>query len=446
MTTSLYQLVGGYLFEQTGREERHLTGELAASIAPELSGDDLAAVEDSLSGFQASWGSRALVLDLTGVVQADSLAELNGTRPNIPQAKQVLEGAWSAHDFYTVDWLPGGGTFSGVYAEALEAGADRLGVLVVVTDARDLQGSLGSVQTQMAFWIALIATAVLIMSLFVSRMFTRPIASLRGGIEQMSRGNFATRVRVRGRSEFARLAGAFNMMCSRLEALDRSRNQFVANASHELKTPLSTMKILIETLIYQEDFAPEIQREFLSDVDKEIDRLNGIIGDLLALVQIDSGDKKVKLQPMPLTDVLTETVNRLSPLAREEGIELDINVRDQLTVQGDPGNLTQMLYNLVDNAIKYTPRGGQVKVELQRSGKKALLKVSDTGVGIPKNDLPHIFERFYRVDRARARETGGTGLGLAIVKQIAVQHGGDVLVASEEGKGSTFTVELPLIG
>ena len=259
----------------------------------------------------------------------------------------------------------------------------------------------------------------------------------------MSKGDLSARVRVRGRNEFAGLAKAFNSMSARLEQLDKSRSQFVSNASHELKTPLSTMKILIETLMYQETPDPAMTKEFLGDINKEIDRLNRIVSDLLTLVNIDNGTK-LNLADLDIGALMQEQVKRLAPLARENGVELDCVATEKLVVSGDALKLQQVLYNIIDNAIKYTPRGGEVHCALNRAGKKAVIRVADTGVGIPQEDLPHIFDRFYRVDKARSRETGGTGLGLSIVKQFVVLHGGTISARSAPGKGSTFIIEMPL--
>ena len=164
----------------------------------------------------------------------------------------------------------------------------------------------------------------------------------------------------------------------------------------------------------------------------------------MTLVNIDGGGMRLNLSEVRLRDVVTEQVKRLSPLARERGIELSCLIRDPCETVGDSIKLQQVVYNVIDNAIKYTPRGGEVSVEVSRSGKRALISVHDTGIGIPQEDLPHIFDRFYRVDKARSRETGGTGLGLSIVKQIVLLHGGDITAQSEESKGSTFIIELPL--
>ena len=393
--------------------------------------------------------SRALVLDTYGVVQADSASRLNGTRFNRREVAAVLGGAGGDYGYYFV-----GGRASGVLTSAVTdsmvclyaapIGSDsRCGVLVLITMSQAAYRSLIEIQTQMLTWLGVVAAVVILISLFVSRFFTRPISELNEGIVEMTRGDFTNRVRVHGKNEFAQLAVAFNMMCDRIESLDKARNQFVSNASHELKTPLSTMKILIETLMYQDPMDPGMTREFLNDINSEIDRLNSVISDLLTLVSIDGGEKPLDAKPLAVANLLSENMRRLQPLARERGIEMTLVVREQATVSGDASRLTQVFYNLMDNAIKYTGRGGTVRVELSRKDKKAFVKVIDTGIGIPKEDQQHVFDRFYRVDKARSRETGGTGLGLSIVKQIVLMHGGHITLVSEENKGSTFTVDLP---
>ena len=276
------------------------------------------------------------------------------------------------------------------------------------------------------------------------RTFTRPIGELSEGIRKMTGGDLSARVNVRGNNEFSELARAFNSMSEKIEALDITRSQFVSNASHELKTPLSTMKILIETLLYQDPVDPAMTKDFLGDVNKEIDRLNRIVSDLLTLVNIDSGGMKLNLAEISLNALLDEQVKRLLPLARENGIEINLEAREEISIRGDALKLQQVVYNVIDNAIKYTPRGGEVETSLTRAGKKAIIRISDTGIGIPAEDLPHIFDRFYRVDKARSRATGGTGLGLSIVKQIVQLHGGSITAVSTEGKGTTFEIELPI--
>ena len=449
VTASLIRLVGEYLFSQKVSDEQRIAGELAAVIAEPLNAKDAERLWLDVVSLSESTGGRVMVLDLYGVVQADTYCEYNGMRLMRSEVAQVLSGGGEAYGFYGDGdgsfYMPGiAGDMIGLYAAPIRSSENMIGVLVFITLAQDMYESLMSIQTEVVLWLVVVAAAVLVMSLIVSHLFTRPISALSAGMSQMTKGDFSGRVQVRGKSEFAQLASTFNMMCDRLESLDKSRNQFVSNASHELKTPLSTMKILIESLIYQEPMDEDMCREFLGDVNKEIDRLNSVINDLLTLVSMDSGEARMNMNKASLTDMLNETMRRLQPLSRERGIEMSAAVAQGVIVCCDSMKLTQVFYNLMDNAIKYTGRGGSVKIELLKKDKKAVVKVIDTGIGIPKEDQLHIFDRFYRVDKARSRETGGTGLGLSIVKQIVLLHGGDITVASEEEKGSTFTVELPV--
>ena len=395
------------------------------------------------------------MLDSLCVVQVDTASEMNGQRFITAEINDVLNGSDGGYGFYdagsagrywfraALNGFSGVNAMTGVYASPIQNGDTLAGVLVYISQVQEIYENLRDIQIKILSWMAIVALAVLVINALVLRTITRPIGELNEGISRMSKGDLSARVRVRGNNEFAGLARAFNSMSERLEQLDNSRSQFVSNASHELKTPLSTMKILIETLMYQDPMDPAMTKEFLTDVNKEIDRLNGIVSDLLTLVNIDSG-MKLNLEELNIGSLLQEQVKRLSPLARENGVELDCQVKESPEINGDALKLQQVVYNIIDNAIKYTPRGGEVHCALTRSGKRAIIRVTDTGVGIPEADLPHIFDRFYRVDKARSRETGGTGLGLSIVKQFVLLHGGNITAKSAPGKGSTFVIELPL--
>ena len=235
------------------------------------------------------------------------------------------------------------------------------------------------------------------------------------------------------------------MMSEKLQNMDQMRNDFISNASHELKTPLSAMKILIESLLHQETPDPAMTREFLGDINQEIDRLSAIVGDLLTIVRFDSKSEKLQMEPIALDELLFDTLSRLSPVAKKAQITIEPSCDELCFVNGDPIKLQQVIYNLVDNAIKYTPEGGTVWVKLYNEGDKAVLEVRDNGIGIPKESLPHLFDRFYRVDKARSRSTGGTGLGLSIVQSVVHTHGGDIEVDSEDNVGTVFHVYLPLV-
>ena len=444
VAVSLIRLVGDYMFRQQEKDDRMVAQNIASALADDFNARDAAGLYSNALEYAAPGESRVLMLDKDGIIQMDTDSLLNGTKFSGTEAEGVLSGEEIAGNTYESRPEMAIGSFTGIHAAPVYKDGEISGAVVYISQAQEIFNSLKNISLEITVWLLIIAVVTIIASMFIVRMITRPIGELNAGITRMAKGDLSARVRVRGRNEFSRLAMAFNSMSERIEQLDRARSQFVSNASHELKTPLSTIKILIETLMYQETPDPVMEKEFLGDINKEIDRLNGIVTDLLTLVKIDSGGMKLVPTDVRLGLLIQEQAQRLMPLARENGIELDCNVRDLCDTVGDTTKLQQVFYNIIDNAIKYTPRGGSVTVELSRSGRRAVAKISDTGIGIPENDLPHIFERFYRVDKARSRETGGTGLGLSIVKQIVVMHGGDIYADSAEGMGTTFVVELPI--
>ncbi len=452
---SVIQLMGEYLFTQRTRDDQRIAEGLAEEFSAYLVAFDAQALYSRAVEAARAQQGRVLVLDALCVVQADTASEMNGQRFITAEIDEVLKGSDGDYGFYdagnagsywfraALNGFSGVNAMTGVYASPIRSGDRLVGVLVYISQVQEIYENLREIQIKILSWMAIVALAVLVVNALMLRTITRPIGELNEGISRMSKGDLSARVKPRGNNEFAGLARAFNSMSERLEQLDNSRSQFVSNASHELKTPLSTMKILTETLMYQDPLDPAMAKEFLTDVNKEIDRLNRIVSDLLTLVNIDSG-MKLNLTELDIGALLQEQVKRLAPLARENGVELDCQAKEALEVNGDALKLQQVVYNIIDNAIKYTPRGGEVHCTLTRSGRRAIIRVADTGVGIPETDLPHIFDRFYRVDKARSRETGGTGLGLSIVKQFVLLHGGTIDAKSAPGKGSTFIIELPL--
>ena len=453
---SLVQLVGEYLFTQRIRDDQRIAEALSEQIGESLVSLDIETMLSIARGTADENAGRVLVVDLYGVVQADTASLITGTRFPNREVYNVLLGEQSDYGFYDAGetgnfWLHSALSFyenvrsmNGLYAHGVYQDGNLVGVVVYICSVQEIYENLHSIQLKILLWMIVVAALVLILSMFVMRTITRPIGELSEGIQKMTGGDLSARVNVRGHNEFSELAQAFNSMSEKIESLDKSRSQFVSNASHELKTPLSTMKILIETLMYQDPMDPAMTKDFLSDVNKEIDRLNRIVSDLLTLVNIDSGGMTLNPTEISLNALLDEQVKRLLPLARENGIEINLEMKDELNISGDRLKLQQVIYNVIDNAIKYTPRGGEVETLLTRSGKKAIIRIADTGIGIPAEDLPHIFDRFYRVDKARSRATGGTGLGLSIVKQIVQQHGGTISATSAEGKGTSFEIELPI--
>jgi two-component system, OmpR family, sensor kinase len=237
--------------------------------------------------------------------------------------------------------------------------------------------------------------------------------------------------------EVGRLTTTFNIMLDRLERLFRAQQRFIADISHELRNPLTTIRGNVDLMRRMNC----VDLPSLDAIQAESERMTRMVGDLLMLAQADAG-QPIRRERVELDTLVLQVYRQVRPLA--EGIELVIGAEDQATILGDPDRIKQLLLNLVDNAIKYTPQGGQVTLSLQRVEGWAQLSVADTGIGIPAQDLSHIFERFYRVDKARSRAAGGTGLGLSIVQWIVQAHGGKIDVQSEMGKGTTFIVWLPL--
>ncbi len=227
--------------------------------------------------------------------------------------------------------------------------------------------------------------------------------------------------------------------------LDRSRREFVANASHELRTPLTTIKMVLESLAGDETVtANEMTKSFLSMAETESARMEALIKNLLTLSQLDSRTMQLNIKPLNITDSVAAIAKTLSYTAEKKGQTLTFDgVYDPLTVNGDKIRLEQVIINIVSNAIKYTGEGGRIRLALRDAGKNIEISVADNGMGIPKEDLPRLFERFYRVEKARSSDKGGTGLGLAIAKEFALAHGGDIRVESQLGKGTVFTVVLP---
>lgn len=456
IAVSLVQLLGDYLFTQRVHDDQRIAEALSEQIGESLVALDIDSLYDVVRGYADENAGRVLVADMYGVIQLDSKSEMNGLRFYNSETANVIAGAESDYGFYDLGtsgnfWMHSSlasynseNAMNGLYAHAITCDSAQVGAVIYIVTVQEIYQNLRSIELKILLWLLVVALLVLIVSVFVMRTFTRPIGELSEGISKMSGGDLSVRVNVHGKNEFADLARAFNSMSEKLEALDNARGQFVSNASHELKTPLSTMKILIETLLYQDPVDPAMTKDFLNDVNREIDRLNRIVSDLLTLVNMDSGTMKLNLADMSLNALLEEQVKRLLPLARENGIEINLEMHDDISIRADSLKLQQVIYNVIDNAIKYTPRGGTVDTSLARSGKRAVIRIADTGIGIPAADLPHIFDRFYRVDKARSRATGGTGLGLSIVKQIVQQHGGSIAAESAEGSGTTFIIELPI--
>jgi signal transduction histidine kinase len=285
--------------------------------------------------------------------------------------------------------------------------------------------------------------------LVVYRRMSRPLEAIRLGAERLARGELDARLEVSDSGEAARLAEALNRMAERLRRLETVRQEFVANVSHELKTPITSIKGFVETLLDGAAENPHDARKFLEIVSRHADRLNSIIGDLLLLSRIEQGgDRALEFGEVRLREVLRAAVEACAGKAAAKDISVYLECPTELAVRANPPLLEQAVVNLIDNAVKYSEPGAPVHVEgaAGDEGGGAVILVRDRGPGIAPEHLPRLGERFYRVDKARSRQIGGTGLGLAIVKHIAQAHGGRVTIESRPGEGSVFRIHLPAGG
>ncbi|MCL2084072.1 MAG: HAMP domain-containing histidine kinase [Oscillospiraceae bacterium] len=286
------------------------------------------------------------------------------------------------------------------------------------------------------------ATAVLLISLIVSSVLTRRMAGLLRAIRLAREGEYSHPAPVRGKDELAELAKEFNELTVRIQHTDELRRQFVSDASHELKTPLASMRLLADSILLTEDMPLSEVREFVGDIGDEIDRLSRMTEKLMLLTRLDAR-VSVELWRVELAPLIMRARNMLEPLARQADVAIQCELDDGCAITANRDDIYQIVFNLMENAIKYNHPHGRVSVYMYRQESNVVIHVDDTGAGIPESDLPRLFERFYRVDKARARLAGGAGLGLSIVRDIVERYDGSITIKSEIDKGSRFTVMFP---
>lgn len=447
VTFVISYLAEDYLVNIRVRDQLKYTNNVAVSMAPYLNSSNSKKMYDLAEQSSKEFGGRFLVLNKSGIVQIDSFSLLNGQKLDHKEVSDVLLGPLNtSYGFHKIDDGTGEPFYAVYYTTAIVSESETIGAVLYAADLQDVVDLTQEFINIVFLIVAGASLLVLIISVVFSGYITRPINELKAVALSISRGNLHQRIEVSGRNEMAALADTFNTMSERLENLDRKRSEFVSNASHELKTPLSSMKILIESLLYQDGVDEKIYKEFLGDINNEIDRLADVISGLLTIAKTDSEAQALKIEKILLSELVNKAVNALMPIAREKNVMLTYTVSNDLEVNCDAVKVMQAVMNLVDNAIKYSEKGGHVWVSLQKVGANAAIEIKDDGIGIPEGDLPHLFDRFYRVDKARARGTGGSGLGLHIARTIALLHGGSIDVKSEEGVGSVFTLFLPIKG
>ena len=318
------------------------------------------------------------------------------------------------------------------------------GVVIMSFSTKNLHQMADAVKRQVYIILLILTILVLLGALLYSTLLARPLKQITSSINEISQGDMSVKLNMHGFSEISSISDSFNQMIDVIRNQDTARQEFVSNVSHELKTPIASMKVLADSLLSQEGMPEEIYREFLGDITNEIERMTKIINDLLSMVKMDKNTSQVEVVNTSINDLLEQLLKRLRPIAAERNIELIYESYRPVMADIDETKMSIALNNLIENAIKYNYDDGWVRVTLNADHKFFYVTVQDSGVGIPEDSLDSVFERFFRVDKARSRATGGTGLGLAITRSVILLHRGSIKVYSKEKEGTTFTVRIPL--
>lgn len=327
-----------------------------------------------------------------------------------------------------------------------ESGSNDIrGVMLTSISNDSIVSTMEGLNSKALILEMLMIIAIVAMATIMSIALTRPFSRVTDAINEVKAGYSNETISVPDYVETVHIVDAFNQVLKRMKALDDSRQEFVANVSHELKTPMTSVKVLADSLLAQEDAPAELYREFMEDIVSEIDRENQIITDLLALVKLDKKEQDLNIVSLNINDLTEIVLKRMRPIARKKDVEVVFESVRPVVAEVDEVKMTIVMTNLVENAIKYNREHGWVRVTLDADHQFFMFEVRDSGIGIPEDSLAHIYERFYRVDKSHSREIGGTGLGLSITKSVVLMHRGSITVTSIEGEGSSFLVKIPLI-
>ena len=394
--------------------------------------------EQAIESLDELHTTRTVVVDAAGMALYDSLEIGNsvGKLLLFPELVTALKGNDVFYSGYD------DGAIESRAAVPLMRGGEILGAVYLMQYDTDQGALINAIQMNVLRISVVLEIGIVLMALVFSIAFSRRLRRILLSVRMMRDGDYSHKIELRGHDEIDRLGREFNNLAERLEQSEQSRRQFISDASHELKTPLATIKLLSDSIL-QNEMDVATQREFIGDIGREADRLGRLSQKLLTLTRLDSAMDEAReiIDPAP---TVQKVVRMLQPLAQLRDIALNCRLSDGCSVLMVEDDLYQIAFNLVENAIKYNRDKGSVEVVLQRIGQDMGLTVADTGTGIPEEAREHIFERFYRVDKARSRAAGGAGLGLSIVHDMVTRNFGTIGVSSRPGGGTVFTVTFPL--
>ena len=326
-----------------------------------------------------------------------------------------------------------------------ESGAtETLGVILVSASLDYITDNREVLRDSVSLILTITIIVMILFAAILAFVFVQPFKRLTRKLSAVTAEHIEDEIHETAYTEVDQIADAFNQLLGKIKLLDESRQEFVSNVSHELKTPLTSMKVLADSLVQMPDAPVEFYREFMEDISAEIDRENAIIADLLTMVKLDKTQAEMNIQAQNINELLELILKRLKPIAAKQNVEMVFESFREVSAEVDEVKMTLALTNFVENAIKYNKENGWVHVSLDADHKYFYVKVTDSGCGIPEEAQEHIFERFYRVDKSHSREIGGTGLGLAIAKNIVLMHRGIIEISSVVDEGTTITVRIPL--
>ena len=396
-------------------------------------------IEDITDRLLAGTNIRSVVTDNSYTVLYDNNREANMTGKVF--MREVLKCALDGEQKTSTFESDNGKTLT--VSVPIELGGEIIGGVYLAENVSAISKSIDAIRTSLVLFSILLLFIIIIITVMISYVVTKPLGEFINVAKAVSKGDFSRRVTVKGSHEMEQMGQAFNFMCDELTELDEKRKNFVSDVSHELKTPMAGIKLLCDSLIAAENPDMDTIREFLNDMSEEIDRLTRLINKLLTLTKLDSGTN-LNLSKVEINALAMGVLHSLQKLADEKDIALLPDLKDEpIMINADYDKIYECVYNLVVNAIKYTPEGGHVAVRVNLEGSDCIIEVEDDGPGIPDSEKPKVFERFYRLDDSRARDTGGTGLGLAITKEAVLLHKGSIEVLDAEPNGSIFRITVP---
>lgn len=397
---------------------------------------DAFTVSQLLGKMESLTVTRLIVSDASGCGLYDSAGTAVGQRILLPEVLQALDG----RNVFNGDYKKG--IVICRAATPITYGKRIIGS-VYMTEYDPIRGALvQGLQLHIFQITALLEVFVLLFALIYATRFGSRMSRIMSSMRIIQSGDYSHKVIISGNDELALLGREFNDLTDRLQNSEQKRTRFVADASHEIKTPLASIKLLSDSIL-QNDMDAATMREFVADIGAEAERLNRMTEKLLMLTRLDSEPSR-ELEIIHIAPTIRRVERMLAPAAKAARITMRLNLEENCPVLILEDDLYQIVFNLMENGIKYNVPGGSLTVKLKREKDDALLTVTDTGLGIPADALPHIFERFYRADKSRSRATGGSGLGLSIVHTIVKSNGGTIQAESQENRGSTFTVSFPL--